>query len=266
MKSIDAYTSDPFIKAAEILLCADEPLMALKLLDMLPAYERANPPAEIVKLKNEIHARLATASFYATDQGYELTITDEACLTYKNSLRGALLMAEVERCNSLGLKPHITDMGAGEYWLPLILEGGDFTYKPIYVNAPTYNHCLKRFEKYLGEADPKRPHIFVACEVIEHLYYEEEIKNEALRVLKPDVIHVSTPLYAFNTQVKNWKDIGTLGHLRTYTAMEFNKVVTEMFPGYAGSYYKHLQQHIRLVNNETVFEPLKAVFEFKNEG
>ncbi len=155
--------------------------------------------------------------------------------------------------------------------LPALLQrqGLKFTYQQVYVNHPTYEASRHRFSKIESDKpfQPDSPLIFVATEVIEHLHCEQEIAHEAARLPRPpDIIHVSTPLYTFNPNVKHWTDIGWLGHLRTYTPKEFQSVVCDMFRAYEFAYYESNVQHIRLVSPATKFDCIRKHYQFQGES
>lgn len=263
-----SFRPEPWLEVAKILLNSDETLMALKVLDMVPAYLRDHKSPELEELKREIMARIATASFYATDKGFELSVDDETCLKHAKTLRAMLVAQDVKALNENGLKPHVIDMGPGEGSLPfyLISLGLDFTYQQVYVNQPTYEQTRHRFKSVEAVPAKEQPIIFVATEVIEHLHCESEIRFEMEKACGlADIVHISTPLYAFNPFVEDWKKIGTLGHLRTYTPTEFQKTVTEMFKEYAFAYYESQVQHIRLFNPKSRFDSLKVHYNVKTE-
>lgn len=272
MFAIEDFNHQAFIAAAEELLRSDETLMALKLLDMVPAYFRDHPIPELHALKREIQAKIATASFYATHEGFELTITDEMCLGTAATLRNQLISFDVKRCNDEKMSPHIYDMGPGEGALPVVLDSQkfEFTYSQVYVNQPTYEATAHRWEEKHGCNDLylkglEAPRIFVSTEVIEHLHYEDEIRAEMERACGlADVIHISTPLYTYNPTVKNWRDIGHLGHLRTYTPNEFRNTISRMFPEFQYAYYESQVQHMRLFNPKSKFDVVKANYQIKS--
>lgn len=265
------FTPKPFIEAAEILLACDETLKALELLDTLPMYFVDHPPKEILALKREIMAKVATATFYAQNEGSELLISDEQCETYSGTLRNQLIAQDVKVLNEAKLVPHIYDHGPGEGALPLLLgkAGFDFTYEQVYLNEPTRQATYRRFEKYecnetyLKQNNP--PRIWISTEIIEHLHEEREIRFEIEQRCVPDIIHISTPLYTFAPNVTDWKSIGWLGHLRTYSPSTFQDVVRKMFPEYVFAYYHSQVQHIRLVNPESKFDCIKTHYEIDNK-
>ncbi len=266
---IKSFNPKPFIEAAEMLLCADETLLALKLLDTLPMYYQDHPPKEILSLKREIMAKIATATFYAHHTGFELTVTDEQCATYSGTLRNQLILADVRRLNEAEYGPHIYDHGPGEGALPLLLKkaGCEFTYDQVYLNEPTKQATHHRFKDVEYTDKPKAgvPIIWVSTEIIEHLHCENEIRFEMEQRCFADVIHLSTPLYTFDENVIDWRKIGWLGHLRTYSPESFQAVVHKMFPEYVMAYYQSKIQHIRLVHPDTKFELLKTHYDFGKE-
>ena len=96
------------------------------------------------------------------------------------------------------------------------------------------------------------PRIFIACEIIEHLHHERDIRTEFERAkAQADIIHMSTPKYTFDGRIErlNWKEAGELGHLRTYTPAEFMRVVTRMFPEYTFALYDSQILHLRGLKN-----------------
>jgi len=228
---------------------------------MVPAYYRDHKIPELEALKNEVRERIATASFYATDQGFELSISDERCLEGAETLRALLVRQDVQRINAEGLTPHICDMGPGEGTLPLYLQhlGLKFTYSQVYVNQPTFDQTFTRFANVWDKPKEDQIKIFVATEVIEHLHCEDEIRFEMNRTLGlADIVHISTPLYSFNPFVDDWRTIGILGHLRAYTPHELQLTVTRMFPEYSFAYYKSQVQHMRLFHPDSKFNLVKV--------
>lgn len=260
-KGMDNFKVAPFIEAAEELLRADETLRALNLLDNLPAYYRDHVPQEVKDLKREIQKRIATPNFYATSRGYELSAHDDSIYHMDKSLRGYMAIKEVTRMNDNGVIPHIIDFAPGEYWLPSILnlKNLKFSYFPVYLNHPSYEHYKSRFEKFLFDRPSEdQPVIYFAGEVIEHLHREDELRFEMERNYGlADIFHVSTPCYSFDTRCTDWKSKGDLGHLRTYSPREFTGIMSSMFPEYDSVSYHSQILHCRGVLASTKYEFLK---------
>jgi hypothetical protein len=226
----------PFIDAANILVAADEPMRALKLLDEVPGYYRDNPDPQMTSLKEKILSLLATPAFYATNP-YDTLVREEVAEHVVDSLvRGVLIRDDVKRFNDQGLTPHIVDLGPGEYWLPIGLKkkGLQFTYHDVGLCKEAQDKAYVFIKDRVRETQsPGQPVIFVACEIIEHMHHEEDIAVEYHRLkANADVIHISTPKYTFDIRKSqlDWEKKGDLGHLRTYTPKEFFDVVSKMFP------------------------------------
>ncbi len=270
MKEIVGFKLNSFIEAANELMRADETANALWLLEKgLPAYYRDHVPKEVQDLKREIMARLATASFYATSTGYELTAPQDAHLQMHLTMRGHQICRDVKNLNDNDLMPHILDLGPGEYWLPRMLQHQQllFSYQPIFVNHPSHEHYRQHWNENAmtyhdrqlnpphGTAAPK---ILFAGEIIEHLWNEDEIRFEMERhVGLADIVHVSTPLYTFDYQCQDWRSKGDIGHLRTYTPGEFNLKLLNMFREYEVTTYVSQILHGRAVLRNTPFEAIK---------
>lgn len=246
----------PFIEAAEELLRADETLRALDILNGLPAYYRENIPPEIQALKREIQSKIATASFYATSDGYELTAPENSHELVEGTLRGILLLQEMKELNKQDLTPHLHDLAPGEYAFVRMLasKGCIFTYEPSFVNWPSYNHYKKYFEEFLGKPSEDRPKIYFGGEILEHLHDEAELRYEMERkVGLADVLHFSTPNMTYDYNCTDWRSKGDLGHLRTYTAPEFQQVILKLFPEYHTQVFVSQILHARCVLKTTKF-------------
>lgn len=239
---LDFWDEEPFLKAAEILVAGDEPLAAIDLLkNKVPGYYRDNRPASFQKVINDIETLLCTPTFYMTNK-YDAMVRDtDSHWVVETKFRGRLIRDDVQAFNAKGQTPYIVDLGPGEYWLPIGLSklGYNFTYKDIGLCMEAQKKAYPLLEKHLTPPEKHAPSIFVACELIEHLHYESDIRIELLKQRRKfDIIHVSTPKYSFDrsNDKLNWRDLGDLGHLRTYTPREFQDVVADMFPEYVWAY------------------------------
>lgn len=247
---MENFSAQPFLDCANELVRSDEIERALWLLDNLPAYYRDFPPKEVLDLKREILKRVATPQSYAANIA-DLLIDPETSNGMADSPRGRMLLEEVNALNLAGQAPHIVDYGPGEYWLPMMLkkEGLEFTYQALYLSENAFRRALPYFvEHFVKGSGPK---IFVACEIIEHLWQEQELKTEMLKACGlADIIHISTPKYTFDGHCpKDWQNYShreTLGHLRAYTPNEFVNKINQMFPEYAWDFTDGRIMHMRL--------------------
>lgn len=234
--SCEFFDSRPFIDAANILAASDDVLLALRVLDSLPGFYRDHTPKEIVDLKHKILAKMATPNYYVNNVNDSNIDPDVAQAQVEVLVRGQQVMNDVLAYNHEGLIPHIVDLGPGDYWLPIGLSRKRlmFTYQPIGICDKAKNTALRHINAYLKDEVPSdRPHIFIACEIIEHLHYDQEIRIEYNRAkVSAEVIHISTPLYTFDGRAKelDWQKKEVLQHLRTYTPDELFQSAVRLFP------------------------------------
>lgn len=245
------FDLNPYLHVADILTAGDEPMLALKVLDMVPGFYRDHYPKEMHDKKREIIAKLATPGFYVTNPYDSMVRADNAHLVVEGTLRGQLILKDVQDYNAKGLEPHIVDLGPGEYWLSIGLKkkGCKFTYQPIGLCTDAHEKAKDHILLELSQTPSKdAPRIFVACEIIEHLHHEADIRTDCERVgCVPDIIHISTPKYSFDGRAEKfkWQNQGDLGHLRTYTPMEFQNVVLRMWPEYRWGFIDSQPMHMR---------------------
>lgn len=245
-------------KYVESLIQHDEVERAILVLNNLPAFYRDNMPDDLLKLKKEIIQSICTPHAYAND-GLDQEITVEgAVAALSANLRGILIQKEVKRYNEMGLTPHIVDMGPGEYFVPIGLKhyGLKFSYNPIAQcrktekNAAPFIDDVRRLIPMPGQ-----PVIFLALEIIEHLYSPTELATECLRNCGeyPERVHLSTPCYTYdNSNKKEWRKKSGLPHLRAYTPKEFWEEVARLFPGYATQYFDGIIMSMRLMRGDSV--------------
>jgi len=242
------FDPKPFIQAANILTAADEPLMALKLLELLPGYYRDHTPAAITSFRAEILKCLVTANWYSKCHDTILH-PNHAVELINGTLRGREVFKDVAALNAKNIIPHITELAPGEFWLPigLLALGCAFDYYPIGLNK----EAEQKAKEFIAFTRPKPEQVKIYCafEIIEHLHNESDIRVESERLgIVPDIIHISTPLYSYDGRMEslNWiKDKKDLGHIRTYTPNEFAQVAMRMFSGYHWSLIPERVMHLR---------------------
>lgn len=239
------------------LIDYDEVERALLVLDNVPALYRQNPPPNLFKLKSEILGALCTTHAYLSS-GLDSDVTKDKAMQVSELLRGKLLVNEVARYNDKGIKPHIVDMGPGEYFIPISLDakGFEFTYTPIAIDQNAKMATAGLCERYKSENLDKRPTIFVALEIIEHLPSTKDITIEAIRHCGgiPDRVHMSTPLFTYDDSPKDWNKPCGLPHLRAYTQHDFIEEARRLFPTHVWHYYSDKIQSLRGMKMGTVDE------------
>lgn len=234
----------------DCLMNADELEKAQRMLtEMLPGYYRENPPFEVTQKLKELHEFLMTSADYQTNPGDRPADPENAKASVSGLLRGALLKKDIEDLNAKGITPHVVEFGPGDFWVPIGLKshGVKFTYEAIALHG----EYLAKTKELLGDiyqpTPTDRPVIYFACEIIEHLWNEWEIRQWFTRMpVQPKIVHISTPKYKFHGPEEIWKSKPREGgHLRTYTPREFQMVVTKMFPEYTWGWIDNEIQHMR---------------------
>jgi len=227
----------PIYESIKVLLEHDEIERALWLCDNVPAFWRANPTEELIRLKTEIQ-RLTVTPYWYSSHDQILGLTKDTALGFiTHILRGHIMSEEIRVLNEKGITPHLVDMGPGEFHMAygLHLQGRKFTYKGLSLIHPEFPSEFKEFQREKPEDGQKV--IFVANEIIEHLADVSDIRKEQLRFAPTATsIHLSTPMYAFAPN-EDWtkKD---LGHLRAYTPFEFQLTATKLFPEFIFRFYE----------------------------
>jgi hypothetical protein len=226
----------------EMLVRHDEVERALLVLDNIPAQYRDNPPANLRDLRAHIQAARCTPHAYFTE-GLDGEPSAEAAIRILHAnLRGLLLEWEVRRYNAKGRRPHLVDMGPGEYFIPIALAklGLDFRYSFVAADQKAVDKAKALIPFFhLEPPTPDDPKIFVALEIIEHLSHTGDLHIECLRHVGgyPERVHLSTPRHTFHIQDGVWKKRCGLPHLRAYTQKEFWDEACKLFQGYTWHFY-----------------------------
>lgn len=255
---LENFNVQCFLDCAHELIRADEVERALLVLNNVPAYYRDFPPKQVTELKNLITSRIATPAWYAKyESSNDLRNIDYNFM--KNSVRGILLMKEIRSLNDNDLCPYIVDYGPGEFWLPQVLfdEGDFFNYKPLTICKKASDLFFEEFPHFRGDPNPDDPSVFVACEIIEHIWNPVEVKSNMLASCGlADVIHISTPKYTIDgrDQLHNGEKVReTLGHLRAYTPNEFVNLINQIFPEYSWRFFDSQIMHMRLLRKDSKY-------------
>lgn len=226
-----AITFNPkdFITVAQQLVDADEVERAISLLDNVPAFFRQHQHPDILAFKESILSRMITPSGYLNDaHDCELMSAERARAMIDHTLRGHLIAKELSGDESY----HVTDVGPGEYWLPIGIDGA-YSYRALGLDQKTrLEASTNRAVLLHSNREPNPINVFVALEVIEHLPCPRDLAVECAKHLKtePHYIHLSTPLYTFDSSPK--QEAKYLPHLRAYTPNEFLIEAHKLWPHY----------------------------------
>lgn len=239
------FNMEIYIAAVEGMIRSDEVAMALYMLDNPPGYYRENPHPLIVETKRLLLRQLVTPVWYATQKAeYDFQFS-EGCFDYSYP-RAHGTLQEIEAMNKEGIEPTLVDLAPGNFWLPigLVKRGAKFKYLPKSLNAVAVEKLKAAYPDIQIATEPCENTIFVAYEIIEHLWNTEEIHQHVIQLpVRPKTIMLSTPMYTFNSPAERW-DQADLGHLRTYTKKEFVEYAMKHWPDYS---WALMPEHVMLL-------------------
>lgn len=221
------YFSLPhFISTIEMLIASDEIQTALFLLDNPPAWYRDNYPKELKEIKSALWRQIMTPIDYANDAD-EANYDEFSSLTYIETIasypRGKLTVDLVHAINNDGKSAHLYELSPGFFWLPqgLKQKGCKFTYEFKTMNQASAERNAPK--DIATKPEDGAEHVFIAYEIIEHLWHPEDIYHEFERAGGSDRfrhVMLSTPVGCCGNGLPDWRN-RQLGHIRTYTCQEF---------------------------------------------
>jgi hypothetical protein len=222
------------IAAIEGLIRADELQMALKLCDMLPAWQRENYPKALQEIKNTIYQRLYDQCTYATDDDEANCTREFAAAQAHNGYMFPRLNFASELIKTLD-KPWIYELGCSHGNLPVALidQGHDFAYLGRGMNW----RIVEKVKSWVGDKwaekpNPGQPTIFVCFESLEHMLNEQDLEAGAKKVgVDFDHILISVPAGCLGHGLPDW-NTRRLGHVRGYTKKDLFDIGERFFPGY----------------------------------
>lgn len=228
------FDLEAYYKTINGLINADEIERALWLLDNPPGYFRDHPTEEMERLKKALHKKTWTPAQYRGLYPQSPELKD----IYRNwPLRARLLEAYVAAHEEA---VHLMELAPGDQWLYYGLQGKDLNFEYSYIGLDGLQIC-KPVERLHT--------IFVCFELIEHLSNPWEIYQNYLKFnQEADVIMLSTPRYTWMGGLDDWEN-RELGHLRTYTPLEFHDLAKKMFKGY--NWTIHTDDTIVLIGRKT---------------
>lgn len=231
------FRLDLFIAVVESLICSDEIEMALKLMEMVPAWHRENYPEELTRMKKLLYQNLYDCYTYASD-------ADEAGWTKENAEkqftsgyafpRAEVLRDLVASHNHVGRTPWLCEFSPSHGLLPLGLakEGHKFNFFGKNLNHPALVKLKGWLEPGVWQEAPSvdQPTIFVFTECWEHSYREKDVYDAYMKLgVDFDHIVLSVPFGTMGHGLPNWKT-RPIGHIRTYSQQEFFDLADRFFP------------------------------------
>lgn len=183
------------LKFLQMNVDADNVVNALKMADMLPAYYREGRHDLIELWKKNVWNKIATINDYSVGEGKE--IRKEFSLQEFNAMRFQVVDNLVKHWNDQERIPHITDLGPGEYALPIGLQENKrrFSYKPISITNVIPDQAMVHIKDvYKIKPEFHQPEIFTCFEMIEHMFSPEDIVNYYYREqVSAEHVLISTP-------------------------------------------------------------------------
>lgn len=222
------------LQAVQQFVNADEIVTALEILDKFPAYYRDFPTKSMVDLRKYIFEKLITVEEYCLGERDHVSWGDQLYNEYKAFARMQDVADTIKQINSTNRNVFIYEFGPGHFWLPygLMKDNLKFKYKPLIIEKRNADIYEKELAPVLGEA-PEFTDIviFVAFEVLEHLFHEKDILHFYHKYhIDADFIFISTPKYTLGGG-RDRRDTGMLAHIRTYTPSELVTLVNKFWPG-----------------------------------
>lgn len=238
IRNFDEYLPH-LLKWADFLVQSDEVAEALHILEKsIPGFYRDHVPKEVLDLRRLIKSYLMTTADYMVNDGDDPCPVEHGQKLVNLLTRGKTVKEIIVEYNKAGITPHVVDMGPGDYWLAQGLKADNckFTYQPVSLQITAHSTVRERLGEVYLPKETGAPNIFVACEIIEHLWNPHEIEQTAAKLnTEPKDIVISTPYYTFGGGCTTWRNPehkGKVGHIRTFTPNEFYSAVNSMFPGY----------------------------------
>lgn len=257
------FDFDKFIEVVKSLTYSDEPMNALKMLDLCPSFYREHEKDYLRTLRENILSRIASPVTYVDHylEFHDLALQYEKDMSIARHKengevskfedmgdmiheafcypRGPVIIDIVRKLNEQSITPHIIEFGPATYWLPhgLKKQSLNFKYKPLSLSKMAMASHGKHLKEHI-EFDLKASqyHIFVCFEVIEHLWNDADILVD---YFKQDcdfkIVALSTPLHTFDGGDNS--DTRELQHLRCYSKQEFIDYANKNFPNRTWNHY-----------------------------
>lgn len=226
----DHFDIKKFLEVCDAFISTDDVAFAFHMLDNLPAYYRDNPPDEVTEYRKALYRQLYLTQTYQ-EENFEISKGLEFD-RWECQVRAHLTMGVIKRYNEKNITPHVIELGPANYWLPmgLVDKNMDFTYQSIDLSKKNQLEAIKELPMHYKEDFQNPSTVFVACELIEHLWREEDIRHYYDRNnITAQFIVMSTPYHTFGGGYSNWRD-RNLGHLRSYTPNDLTIFVLKHFP------------------------------------
>ena len=228
------------VACVESLIKSDEIEMALKLIQMVPAWyqEPGNFPPELTRIRETVFQNLYDASTYGCDSDEASMTREVASEQSRNGYmvpRFDITLQRIKELNADGVTPWVYELGVSHGNLPigLIDAKARFEYLGRGINWRIVDKVRSwACDVWQDKPAPGQRTIFVCFESLEHMLNEQDLEAGARKVgVQFDEILLSVPWGCLGGGLPNY-DSRPLGHVRGYSRASFLAVADRYFPGY----------------------------------
>ncbi len=233
------FKLEEHIAAIVGMIRSDELQIALRMCDQIPGWYRDNYPPELNDIKRTLYRQTYDQIEYATDDEEAECTREFGEAQWTNGYmhpRAQIITQIVGEMNGAGVVPWIFDLGCSHGNLPLGLmqEKLSFAYRGAGMNLRIQEKVKAWVEhRWWNKPSPLNQATILYCtEVLEHAFNPHDLVHSAYKVgVEWDVIILSVPYGTLGGGLPDW-DTRRLGHVRTYTVLDFIDFASRSWPGY----------------------------------
>lgn len=229
------FDPDHYLDSVEQMICADELVNALKMLEMLPSYYRDNYPARAQEIKYKLYRQIMSIRDYIGDiseeqvhseASHKTPLEDQWSIPHFHP-RGRMMMDLVKEINASGDSAEIHEIGPANYWLPAALSKQGLRY-----SYQGYSLRPQEDKVKAVRAAERSKTIFCCFETIEHLWNPDDIYHLFVKTgCNPDYILLGCPKHTLYGGMSNWED-RELGHLKAWSPKDLYEFLQKHWPEY----------------------------------
>lgn len=235
------FDIDHYLDSVEQIICADEIVFALQMLDKVPGYYREFPVTRMQEIKRKVFRQLMSAIEYSKDpeedagfiEKYMGCKLEDMYRHQQHYPKGYIIMELAEKAKAAGFFLDIYELAPAHFWVPHGLKGQGYKFNYHYQNLNSQKPTIEIKNDNSGASKK----VFICMETLEHLWNEDDIYHGFVKFdIEPEYLILSTPKHTLGGGLPNW-DTRPLGHIRTYTKNEFLQWAVRSFPGYDFNLY-----------------------------
>src|SRR3954470_5604515 len=240
------FDIDKYADAVEMMICSDEIQLALDMIKNVPGWFRQNPHPRLVEMANIIYRQCYDPFDYANDHD-EAAYTQEAiesqCLSGYTYPRADVLKEEIQKLNAKDQVPWIFEISPSHGWLPLgfAKRGLKFNFYGKNLNQPALDKIKNWLSDGVWAPSPCAGQIkmLICYEALEHMWNPHDLQQSPKKMaIEFDQIYLSTPNGTLLGGLPDWRT-RRIGHVRTWTPIEFCQFASKSFHGYTWELFNH---------------------------